>query len=332
MTDGGGAGAVGGKSLSSLDIIHQETSSSSLLNNKRNDDDEEDEGRSPLWLIFFCAMSCGSSFRLLTLCNAESASREFSTRLDSTCGDWHSFNNFLSLLYPVIVYITSGVLFGRCLAALVTTVIQKVVFVSPITLMHAHEPLCDSTLRERERKKEFLLVLLGELCTTCTFIYIGAYTVQGSAVQCSTLSLKRKKKEKRRRRWFKFVLLLLLEKKKKKGNFYVYVWGRATLTYVLISLHQTMVSFNHLFTDGGLYAIKCQKLIVKRKITRCCCCCCKTGTKNNKTKIPISWILCVDEEDGRAGGFFLFTYRANNLTQQFSSSISRLFFPPFFSN
>ena len=83
MTDGGGAGAVGGKSLSSLDIIHQETSSSSsLLNNKRNDDDEEDEGRSPLWLIFFCAMSCGSSFRLLTLCNAESASREFSTRLD----------------------------------------------------------------------------------------------------------------------------------------------------------------------------------------------------------------------------------------------------------
>ena len=57
MTDGGGAGAVGGKSLSSLDIIHQETSSSSssssLLNNKRNDDDDEDEGRSPLWLIFF---------------------------------------------------------------------------------------------------------------------------------------------------------------------------------------------------------------------------------------------------------------------------------------
>ena len=130
-------------------------------------------------------MSCGSSFRLLTLCNAESASREYSTRLDSTCGDWHSFNNFLSLLYPVIVYITSGVLFGRCLAALVTTVIQKVFFVSPITLMHAHEPLCDSTLGERERKKEFLLVLLGELCTTCTFIYIGAYTVQCSAVQYS---------------------------------------------------------------------------------------------------------------------------------------------------
>ena len=46
---------MGGKSLSSLDIIHQETSSSSssLLNNKRNDDDDEDEGRSPLWLIFF---------------------------------------------------------------------------------------------------------------------------------------------------------------------------------------------------------------------------------------------------------------------------------------
>lgn len=98
-------------------------------------------------------------------CNAESASREF-----STCGgsDWHSFNYFLLSLLYVIVYITSGVLFGRrrrCLAALVTTVIQKVVFVSPITLLHARTSPCAPTrLLRVERIPPFSLFPYSHRC------------------------------------------------------------------------------------------------------------------------------------------------------------------------
>jgi hypothetical protein len=108
-------------------------------------------------ILFFCAMSYSSSFRLLT---ATRNPPHGNFRLDVRRRQRLALIQLFPPLTAVIVYITSGVLFGRrrrrrCLAALVTTVIQKVVFVSPITLLHARTSPCTIRLLRVERIPPF---------------------------------------------------------------------------------------------------------------------------------------------------------------------------------